>query len=331
MRVWICLLLISMLAARARGEMPLEKEVAPTRTIPLPRIEGRIDHMALDVANGRMLMAAQGSNSIMVVDLKLGKASKIIAGVRKPQGIAVSPELDRFVVTSETNGSCRLFESQALKSLGEAGLQNDADNVRYEASTRRFWIGYGRGGIISLNPENGDKGTDIKLDGHPESFQLESNGKRIFVNVPMAGHIAVVDREKAAVLSRWKPDGVGGFFPMALDEAHHRLFIGCRKPAMLAILDTETGKTIASNECVPECDDLFYDETAKQIYISGEGYISVFRVKGPDQYELTANIPTAEGARTSLFDPETGLLYVAVPHRDQQKAELRVYELREKS
>src|SRR5438270_138810 len=82
-------------------------------------------------------------------------------------------------------------------------------------------------------------------DGHPESFQLEKNGNRIFVNVPTAGQIAVVDRVKREVIAKWPLVGAQSNFPMAIDEDHHRLFVGCRKPAKFLVYDTETGKPVA--------------------------------------------------------------------------------------
>jgi hypothetical protein len=115
-------------------------------------------------------------------------------------------------------------------------------------------------------------------------------------------------------------------FPMALDEANHRLFIGCRKPAKVLVLDTDSGKTIASIDCCGDADDLFFDETTKRLYVSGgEGFISIIAQSDADHYRAVARIPTAAGARTSYYAAATHNLYLAVPHRGEQRAELRVY------
>lgn len=329
MRVWMFILPSILVVGAGRAEMPLEKTIEPVRTFVLPRVEGRLDHMAMDAANGRLFVAALGSNGIVSVGLQKTRLSMTTgAGLPKPQGIAVAYDLERVLVACEGHGTCRIFETKAMGEVARIDLEDDADNVRYEPAAKRFWVGYGGGALTAIDATSGEKGADIKLEGHPESFQLEAKGKRIFVNVPVAGHIAVIDREKGTVIGKWKPHDAAGYFPMALDEENHRLFVGCRKPATFLVLDTKTGKTIMAAECVADCDDLFYDTEGKQIYISGDGYVSVFRRKDANQYELVANVVTGESARTSLFDPATGLLYVAVPRRGTQRAEIRMYDLR---
>jgi hypothetical protein len=146
------------------------------------------------------------------------------------------------------------------------------------------------------------------------------------VNVPTARQIAVIDREKLAVVAKWPLHDAEANFPMALDEANHRVFVGCRKPAKLLALDTETGKPVASVDCCGDTDDLFHDATAKRIYITGgEGCITIVDAAAADGYTRLADIPTAPGARTSFFNPTDQMLYIAVPHRAGQAAAVRVY------
>src|SRR5205814_7227185 len=206
----------------------------------------------------------------------------------------------------------------------------DADNVRIDPAGKLAYVGYGEGAIaiISLDdPQHAKKIGEVKLDAHPEAFQLETRGNRIFVNVPGAKHVAVVDRQKRTLIAKWPMREAEANFPMALDETNGRLFIGCRKPAKVLVLDTTTGQTITSIDCCGDTDDLFYDAASKRIYVTGgEGCISVIEQLDRDHYRLLGNTPTAAGARTSLYLPETGMLYVAVPHRGKQPAEVRVYE-----
>jgi DNA-binding beta-propeller fold protein YncE len=167
---------------------------------------------------------------------------------------------------------------------------------------------------------------EVRLSGHPESFQLEKGGRRIFVNVPDAKHIAVVDREAMKLVTTWAVTEARANFPMALDEAGHRLFIGCRQPAKVLVIDLASGKSTASFEAVGDTDDLFYDATRKRVYVSGgEGFLDVFEERG-GTFARILHQPTSAGARTSLFVPELNRLYLAVPHRGSQKAEIRVFE-----
>ncbi len=88
--------------------------------------------------------------------------------------------------------------------------------------------------------------SNIQLDGHPESFQLESSGSRIFVNIPSANQIAEVDRLQKKVVAKWTVSGASANYPMALDENQHRLFVGFRSPAKLNVYDSETGKLVTT-------------------------------------------------------------------------------------
>jgi len=97
----------------------------------------------------------------------------------------------------------------------------------------------------------------------------------------------------------------------------------------LLAIDTSTGKETASVEIVGDTDDLFYDAARHRVYvIGGEGFVDVFDQKSPDRYERMAHIPTAAGARTGLFVPDWGKLFLAVPHRGEQRAELLMFETR---
>jgi len=88
----------------------------------------------------------------------------------------------RIIITS-LNGN-------SFKFIRSVQCGDDADNVRYDQSTKRIYVGYGSGALAVLDAKSGEKLADIKLVGHPESFRLETGGPRIFVNVPKAEHLS---------------------------------------------------------------------------------------------------------------------------------------------
>ncbi len=313
------------------GQAARTSALRQTGSIPLPGVEGRIDHMALDQEGGRLFVAALGNNTVEVVDPKSGERIDEIGGLEEPQGVAYLPDAGRLLVTNGGGDSLKIYDGRSLRLVDEVRLGGDPDNVRYDPSTGLAYVGYGEGdgsaiGVVDV--EKGEKVADIALSGHPESFQPEKKGERVFVNVPESGGIEVADRKKGAVVATWPIREAGDNYPMALDEADRRLFVGTRSPAKLLVLDTATGKTVVSLDAPGDADDVFYDAKAKRIYVSGgDGTIGVFEQKDPDAYELIGEVPTAEGARTSLFVPETGTLYLAVPRGGgQEEAEVRVYE-----
>lgn len=294
------------------------------KTIKLPQVEGRIDHMAFDPVKQRIFIAALGNNSVEVADLEKREVIKRLSGLREPQGIACASEPDQLFVASGQDGTCKIYSSQSLELLKTVQLGEDADNVRFDKAGQRIYVG--DVGLAILDAVSGKHVGDIKLPAHPESFQLEQKGPRIFVNIPREGKIVVVDRIKQAVMASWPVPEASQNFPMAMDEDRERLFIGCRKPPKLLILDMKTGKHITSVDIDGDTDDLFYDSERRCIYvICGAGYIDVVQQDNPNHYSLSGKISTASGARTGLLVPSLKRLFLAVPHRDGQPAEIRVY------
>lgn len=304
--------------------------LTPVKTIPLPDVRGRIDHFALDAKGQRLFMAALGNDTVEVIDLATGKRLHTITGCSEPQGLAFLPAKNRLVIANGGSGEVKILDANSFTVLKTITGLSDADNVRYDEKLDLIYVGYGNGALAMIRAEAGEKIGEIKLDGHPESFQLERNGNRIFVNVPEAGHIAVVDRAAGKVTATWPMGKFHANFPMALDEANHRLFVGCRRPARLVVFDTTTGKQVADTEISGDTDDLFYDAEHKQIFIScGAGSIDIVEQQGADAYKLRAHIPTESGARTSFYSPDRGELYLAVrAGLISGSAEVRVYKTR---
>ena len=305
-----------------------EKTLKLKQTIPLPGVEGRIDHFALDASGERLFVCALGNNTVEVLDLRKGERIRSITGLGAPQGIVYIPELDRLFVANDKGGIFKIYDGKSFQQISELNFEDDADNVRYDDATKKIYVGFGSGGIVIVNAQEGKEIGSIKLSGHPEAFELEKNGKRIFVNVPNSRHVAVIDREKGEVVTTWKTDLAFGNFPMALDEANHRLFVGCRLPSKLVVLNTESGEVAAKIDISGDPDDLFYDAKRHRIYaICGAGKIDIIEQTDPNTYAASAKVNTADGARTGLFVSEGETLFVAVPHRGSQKAEVRAYHV----
>ena len=307
--------------ASAQTNQPLQLE----KTIELPDVQGRIDHMSIDVKGQRLFVSALGNNTVEVIDIKAGKRVKTITGLAEPQGVLYLPAIDRIYVANAKDGSVRIFAGTSYALLKTLDYGDDADNLRYDASRQEALVGYGSGALAEIDNQGG-KIAETKLSAHPESFQLEKGSPRVYVNLPKSRKIAVVDREKHAVIGTWGTGMAFANYPMSLDETDHRLFVVTRFPAKLLIFDTNTGKIIQSLSAVGDCDDVFYDQTRKQIYASGgEGAISVFQQQDPDHYKELARIVTVKGARTSFFSPDLNRFFLAVRRQGAQAAEIRVF------
>jgi DNA-binding beta-propeller fold protein YncE len=305
-----------------------------TAAIPMPNVQGRIDHLTLD-PKGRLFVSALGNDSVEVVDLAAGIRSSSIAGIPRPQGVAYVPEFNKLFVGSD-EGKLYVYDAASFHLLTSIDFGDDVDNLRYDQAGKQLYVGYGGGaqagiGVVDA-ATNQRLEKNFKVGAHPESFQLEASGAKIFVNVPDLKEIAVIHRKSGEVAS-WKIPFESNF-PMALDEADHRLFVATRAPARMVVFDTRSGKLIASLPCVQGSDDLFFDAARHRIYVTGgEGYISVFAQKDPDHYEALGRTPSALGARTSGYFGRGrkgfDLFYVAVPARGNRPAEILVYTVQD--
>jgi DNA-binding beta-propeller fold protein YncE len=297
-------------------------------SIPLPGVKGRIDHLAVDVKGHRLFVAALGNNTLEVVDLATGKVLKRLSDLHRPTDVLYLPEQNRIAVADSDEGTLRLYNGSSYELEARVGSLPDADNLRLTPDSKWIYVGYGEGALGVIDTATSRQTASIKVAAHPEAFQAEQTGKRIFVNVPEAKHIAVIDRDEQKVIAKWPMEKFQGNYPMALDESSHRLFVACRDPARLVVLDTRTGKIVADVACVHDADDLFYDAARKRLYLScGEGSIDVFDQRSPDTYVFRDRIQTRFGARTSLFSPELKQFFVAVPKLGKSDAEIRVYQV----
>jgi len=313
------------------GGAPIASDGAPLslkQTIPLAGVEGRIDHFAFDPLGQRLFVCALGNNTVEVIDVRKSERVHSIIGLSSPQGVGYTADFDRILVANDRGGICTIYDGKSFRKLSEIDLKDDADNVRYNPVTKQIYVGFGSGGIAIINASNGKQVDSISLSAHPEAFQLEKKGHRIFVNVPTSHHVAVIDQDQKKVIATWRTDLALSNFPMSLDETNHRLFVGCRSPDKLVVLNTDSGEVVSKVDLAGDCDDIFYDVKRRRIYVTcGAGEIDVIEQASPNTYNRLSRIGTASGARTGLFVPELDTLFVAVPHRGSQQAEIRAYQL----
>jgi DNA-binding beta-propeller fold protein YncE len=292
--------------ASAQANAPLKLE----QTIPLPDVQGRIDHLSLDVAGQRLFVSALGNHTI--------------SGLKEPQGALYIADENRLFVAGGKDGTVKVFDGTSFQLLKTVEYGETPTICGDSAQAG----GGHRGGALGEMDTDGQKIAETKLDAHPESFQLEKGSSRIYVNLPGSRKVAVVDREAHSIVTSWGMGLTLGNYAMALDEADHRLFVVSRVPARLVVMDTVTGKVVQKLADVGDCDDIFWDAARKRIYATGgDGAISVFEQQDVDHYREIGRVPTVKGARTSFFSPDLGRVYVAVRRQGSTPAQIQVYSV----
>ena len=310
-----------------RTEAQTSSALRQVATIPLPGVKGRFDHFAFDPSTQRLFIAALGNNTVEVLDTATNKHLRSLSGFHEPQGIAFVSDLSAMAVANGNTGTLQLIDAQTFATRWTIDIGGDADNVRYDAGAKRVYVA-AVGGLYAVDPATGKKVGQVQIDGHPESFQLETAGSRVFANLPglIRSQVIAADRRSMKVAARWATQDCGGNYPMALDEMTSRLFVGCRRPAKLAMVDTRSGSFVTAVDIVGDTDDLFYDDPRRRVYvIGGDGFVDVLAREG-DGMKRAGRVSTRGGARTGLWVPSQSRLYVAVPERGGESAEIRVFE-----
>jgi DNA-binding beta-propeller fold protein YncE len=304
-----------------------ENNLILQKTIIMPSVNGRIDHMDVNLKNGIVYVAALGNNSLEIVDINQGKVLHSITGLNGPQGVAYIPQQQEIFSANGGNGDCYFYDAKTYIRSATIHLSSDADDVRYDSIRQKIYVGYGDGGISVIDAKKHQEIADIKLSGHPEGFQLDNKLSKLYVNVPDSHQIEVIDLSQSKLVNQWSTAELRANFPIAIDTIHHYLFIGYRHPAKLVVMDARSGKIVDRVDLVSDVDDLYFDEMDGKVYASGgEGFVSIYQWRDLNMKEI-AKIATESGARTSLLIPSIRLFILAERAHGNTSAELKIYKI----
>jgi DNA-binding beta-propeller fold protein YncE len=267
-----------------------------------------------------------GNDSVSVIDLATMALDRRITGFSEPQGVEYDTTQDILFVANGGDGTVRRFAGADLKPMGQIDLGSDADNIHLNPQTNQMVVGYGDGAIAILNGKGNAVVTEIPVGGHPEGFQIDPVGGRIFVNVTSTNRIALLNIAVQSDVAGFPLTNAAGNFPMAYHPAAEQLIVATRFPPLLLVYDSDDGVVIARLPLCADADDIQVDAARKRLYVScGAGLLDVFAAD-PDGYTRIAEIPTANGARTAFYAPALDLLFVAAPAHGQDPAAILVYQ-----
>ena len=306
--------------ARSASDHPI---LTLERSIPLPGVKGRIDHLAVDFSHGRLFVAELGNGSVEAIDLASGRSLARVGGLSAPQGLGYLPDRDELAVATGGDGMLRFYRGADLSLVGSVKLGADADNVRIDRTTGRVIVGSGAGALAIVDPATPRIVSQVPLPAHPEGFQLE--GGWAYVNLPDAGRIDVVDLTSGKRLATW-PNGWLKFnFALALDAPAGTLAAVYRFPTRLALYDIATGARRQTLDTCADADDLFFDHQRKRLYvICGSGVVDVFGAAASGYLRLD-RIQSRGGARTGFFAPQLDRLFVAARSAGSTPAAILVF------
>lgn len=294
------------------------------RTVPLPRVKGGFDLMALDVAGQRLFVAAEDNHTVEVIDVRAGRALASLPGFDEPKWVVYRPEGKRLFV-STGDGRVTELDGTTCQRVRSYAFREACNNLRFDSTAQQLVVGVGKsfGALGLIDVAHNVKAGEIPLAGYAKQFELD--GPLIYVNEPALNQVEVIDRRTRKSLATWPVASSTQNIPMALDRTHHRLFVACA-PGRLVVFSTPGGKQIASLPIAADADGVYYDEKRARLYVScGAGSVAVVQQQGPDGYRVLQTLPTVKGAGTSLFSPALDLFFLATPQADSRAAALRFY------
>ena len=325
----VLLFCFSLLAGIAQADdkaLPKLQQTIPLETITGEKITGRLGHMALDAEKERLYVPARDNNTLHIVDLKRVKIVFNLSDLVEPYDVFYHPMFKKFYVNEIKKGYCEVFYEGSIFPATHLNYHYAASRILYDSKNRMIYAGYDDS-IGVFDPTVDNLYGNVVLAGHPEGMAFEEKSDRLFVNVPTANHIAVVDvkdRKVALVipLGEFKEN-----YAIALDPGNQRLFVSCQNPAKLLVFDTVSGKQVAQLDVVGEVGDVAYDAANRLIYLlSNQGTIQVARQKDADHYEIEGKVSTKKGSSTCYLDPVSGRLFVAVG-KEKEAAEIQIFKV----
>jgi len=308
------------------------------QTITLPGYSGDFDHFAVDRQRGRFLLAAEDHATLEVFDLKTAKHLQTVGGFDAPHSILVRPGAQTIVVTDSGKTMTKILDANSYDHKGAIPLVEGADSAGYDAQRNIYYVVTGgkdvdmkTAEIEAVDPDSGKRLGSVKFnDNHVEAMALEKNGKRLFVNLTQTNKLALVDRTTMRQLAEWPVKPCEQNAMVALDEARKRLYVVCRKPGMIVVMNSDNGTVLSTSSAPLRADDVLLDTGANRLYVpGGEGHVGVYDTTDADHLKLIANVPTAPGAKTGILLPDKKqLILAASPGETKAVAKILVYDIR---
>ena len=261
-----------------------------------------------------------------------GKVVETIPSLGKPHGLEWVAETGRLFVADGSLATLNVYEGSPFKLVKSLKLSDDADDMVYDEVEKTLYVGHGGSDsstparVAVVDAVNLQVLANLPMATHPEALEMDSKGRRVFVNVADSSEVAVIDARTHTVAEHWRLQRAGHNVPLAFDKDSGLLLIGCRSPAKLLLLDTKTGKEIADAPTSAGADDLFFNRTTHSAYlIAGSGSVDTFKLTLGKNLVTTGSVKTAPGTKTGLFVPGIATLFVGVPQTGGQDPAIIVY------
>lgn len=302
---WACVMMLAMAALALAAAGP-GYHVTTTYKV---GGEGWWDYLTAD-SDARRVFISRGTH-VMVLDADSGKTVGDIPDTQGVHGIAVADDLGRGFVSNGRTNNVTIFDLKTLKEIGRVDTGTNPDCIQYDPATKRVFAFNGRSGSATvIDAATGKVLSTIALGGKPEFAQADGAG-RIYDNLEDKSEVVEIDSREMKVLHTWPLAPCEGPSGMAIDAAHHRLFVGCENK-MMAVVDTASGKVVATPPTGAGVDGNGFDPDPGYGFSANgrDGTVTVVGETAPGKFDVVETVTTERGARTMTVDTKTHNIYL---------------------
>jgi YVTN family beta-propeller protein len=284
------------------------------KQIPVPGA-GSWDYVLVDGAARRVYVTHQ--TEVNVLDADTNEIAGKIPDTPGVHGVAIAPEFGRGYVSAGIANAVIIFDLKTLSVTGQINTEKKPDAIAYDPATKKIFAMNGDSNSSTvIDPADNTVKAIVPLGGDPEFAVADGQGN-VFVNLKTQNQVARLDSKALKVLDHWSTAPCTAPSSLALDTHNRRLFVGCRSKVM-AVIDADTGRVVASYPIGGHVDATAYDLANALVFNStGEGNVVVFHQDSADSYTLVETIKTNPGSKTMGFDSKTGWLFVPAKTNDQ--------------
>ncbi len=201
-----------------------------------------------------------------------------------------------------------MWDTKTMALIKTIPVEGRPDGILADPFNHRVYIfSHTAPNVTVLDAKDGAVMGTIDLGGAPEQAATDEKG-HIYVDIEDKGTVAVVDAKTMKVSATYSLNGKGGGNAgLALDAKHHVLFVACREPQVMVMLDANDGKYLADLPIGQGCDGATFNAKTGECFSSqGDGTLTVIKETSPTKFAVEQNVKTMPGAKTLTLDSKTG-------------------------
>jgi YVTN family beta-propeller protein len=271
--------------------------------------EGSWDYLSVDEAGRRLYVSH--ATKVVVIDLDKETVAGEITDTPGVHGLAPAPDLGRGFVSNGRENKASIVDLKTLQTLSKVETGQNPDGMLYEPSRQEAYMFNGRSASATVIDGKTDKViATIELNGKPEFATADPHAGRVYDNLEDKSEVVAIDIKAHQVVNRWpvapgeEPSG------MAIDVAHHRLFLGCGNKKMV-MMDNTTGKVVADVPIGAGVDACAFDPATQLAFAScGDGTVTIAHEVAADKLTVVQTLKTEPRAKTMTIDPKTHKIYL---------------------